>query len=277
MDQKPQAGTELNQERKMISLSVSPSPHLNTGDIMHAGSGCGVHPSARDESFAAPSNAQSCHAALPPPAALNGMKLLPPDFVPSNYSIICGRGKGNYNACGNRRFRVIVGTFLDQYIKANGCPVERGFIFNKVMEIVKEACPVGAFIRQIDGRYYELSERAAREKCSTTFRDCLMANKRATERQMTFATNKTDTKGETKKQNARPTPSLVASSSASSMIQALADGSERRGSAEGENSITSSGGSFFDVDTKEPMSIEDMNIETLEVDDAVSDNLQQSL
>jgi hypothetical protein len=106
------------------------------------------------------------------------MKVLPEDFVPMSYSVMCGRGKGNYNAIGNRRLRVIVGSFLQQYIDAQHDPHQRTRIVEQVIGIVKEACPVGGFIKCENGRFYELSARAAREKCGALFRDCMQANSR---------------------------------------------------------------------------------------------------
>jgi hypothetical protein len=91
---------------------------------------------------------------------------------------MCGRGKGNYNAIGNRRLRVIVGSFLQQYVDAQHDPHLRTRIVEQVIGIVKEACPVGGFIKYESGSFYELSVRAAREKCGALFRDCMQANSR---------------------------------------------------------------------------------------------------
>ena len=267
MDHKPETKRDLNEEDTMISLNQDLSLHVSMGDnSMHVDSGSRM---GRHEGRVA---AAPCHVApLPAPDVLNGMKLLPHDFRPSNYSVICGRGRGNYNACGNRRFRVIVGYFLDQYIKADGSAVERGFIFNKVMAIMKEACPVGSFIKEVDGRFYELSERAAREKCSTTFRDCLMAYNRTTAKMhIPVAIKKLDVEDEMKKQAASPAPSMITSSGAASEILPPVDPEEsdtRQRSDTGGESVASSVGSFFDVDTKEAVSIDDVMIDETGADD----------
>ena len=109
--------------------------------------------------------------------------MLPPDFTPSNYSVFCGRGKGYYNAVGNRRLRVIVGTYLQQYISAHDKPHEKSSIIEDVVGIVKNASPVGAFIKFENGRYFELSDKAARDKCAALFRDCLQREKQPAGRQ----------------------------------------------------------------------------------------------
>lgn len=100
-----------------------------------------------------------------------GMKPLPADFEVSKYSVLCGRGKGCYNACGNRRLRVIVSTFLQQYVDAQNSPHEKSQVIEKVVKMVKEACPVGAFIKYENGSYYELSHKASKEKVAALFRD----------------------------------------------------------------------------------------------------------
>lgn len=115
---------------------------------------------------------------------VKGMSPLPPDFVPSNYSVFCGRGKGCYNATGNRRLRVTVSTFLQQYVDAQNRPHDRTRIICQVLDMIKQACPVGAFIKYENGWYYELSDKAAREKIGALFRDCLMANQRGMQGQI---------------------------------------------------------------------------------------------
>lgn len=89
--------------------------------------------------------------------------LLPPDFEPSSYSIICGNKRKFFNSPGNSRLRVIVQSFIPQFSQADG-KLEKGMIVSKVMSIVKEACPVGAFVTFEKGRWWEVSERTSREK-----------------------------------------------------------------------------------------------------------------
>jgi hypothetical protein len=46
-------------------------------------------------------------------------------------------------------------------------------IVNSVVNMIREACPVGAFVRRKDGRWWEAHDAAAREKCGYVFRDLL--------------------------------------------------------------------------------------------------------
>lgn len=175
------------------------------------------------------------YSTRPPVAGSNNkksMSLLPVDFQPSSYSVFCGRGKGYYNACGNRRLRVTVMSFMPQYLDAQGIPTERSRIISRVKNIIKECCPVGAFIKFEKGRYYELSDKAAREKCSALFRDCVQAQ----------------TKG--KKANKQ-----VRESTRTYVLQ-CSGGASRRPSIESNGCSGSSIGSFFDVDTEQPVSLD---------------------
>lgn len=89
--------------------------------------------------------------------------LLPLDFEPSSYSIICGNKRKFFNSPGNSRLRVLVQSFIPQFGQADG-KLEKGMIVSKVMNIVKEACPVGAFVAFEKGRWWQVSERTSREK-----------------------------------------------------------------------------------------------------------------
>jgi hypothetical protein len=41
---------------------------------------------------------------------------LPKDYNLSSYAIVCGRSKFALGHCGNRRFRVIISNFLQEYM-----------------------------------------------------------------------------------------------------------------------------------------------------------------
>ena len=105
------------------------------------------------------------------------MTLLPEDFVPLPYSVLFGRGKKCTNACGNRRLRIICTMYLARYAKVMDNKDEKSEIVSEIYSTVKEACRnnagLGAFIRNIDGRWYEVEMTVAREKISQFLRDLL--------------------------------------------------------------------------------------------------------
>ena len=123
--------------------------------------------------------------------------LLPADFEPTGYTIICGNKRQYFNSVGNRRLRVLVKNFIPQYNQANG-KLEKSFIVTKVMNIIREACPVGGFVALENGRWWQVSERTSREKVGSYFRDCL-AGKYKSSAQNKIARRKS--KREEKKQN----------------------------------------------------------------------------
>jgi hypothetical protein len=98
--------------------------------------------------------------------------LLPVDYVPSEYSIICGNKRKYFDSPGNCRLRVIVQSCIVQYGQADD-KLEKGRIVSKVMNMIRDTCPVGAFVTFEDGRWWQVSERTSREKVGGYFRDCL--------------------------------------------------------------------------------------------------------
>lgn len=123
--------------------------------------------------------------------------LLPIDYVPSEYSIICGNKRKYFDSPGNCRLRVIVQSCIVQYGQADG-KLEKGRIVSKVMNMIDDACPVGAFVAFENGRWWQVSERTSREKVGSYFRDCL-SNKYASSAKNKIARRKTR-REETKKQ-----------------------------------------------------------------------------
>jgi hypothetical protein len=103
--------------------------------------------------------------------AKKAKQILPQGWKPSNYSVILGRGKCS-DFIGNRRFRVIVKNHLQEYLDAPG-KLEKSFVVSKIVKIVKDACPEGAFVKYENGRWFVVGERAAREKVGACFRDAL--------------------------------------------------------------------------------------------------------
>lgn len=98
--------------------------------------------------------------------------LLPTDYKPGKFSIICGRGKGSYTAAGNAAFRALVKNNLQRYHDAPG-RLEKSFIVSEVLNMIRESCPVGAFVKCEKGRWYDLDDTVCREKVGSLFRDFL--------------------------------------------------------------------------------------------------------
>lgn len=97
---------------------------------------------------------------------------LPLDFEPTPYTVLCGRARECFESEGNRRFRVLCNLHLEDYLNAPG-KLEKSRIVTKIMRIIRQSSPVGAFVSFENGRYYEVSQRTAREKVGGFFRDSL--------------------------------------------------------------------------------------------------------
>lgn len=102
-------------------------------------------------------------------------KQLPADFKPSDFAVIVGRGKKIRETIGNSRLRVMAGSYLTQYADAMDNRAKKTAIVNAIIGKVKALCSHtgGAFVRQSQGRWYEVSDRVAREKVGYVFRDLL--------------------------------------------------------------------------------------------------------
>jgi hypothetical protein len=97
---------------------------------------------------------------------------LPPHFIPSAYSVLLGRGKLCSEAVGTRRLKVITSRYLEEYSNA-ASRVDKSSVVTKIVDIVQEACPVGAFVKYEGGHWFEVSDNIAREKVGAVLRDAL--------------------------------------------------------------------------------------------------------
>ena len=102
----------------------------------------------------------------------NSRTPLPPDFFPLPYSVIIGRGKLGTHNVGNRRLRILASTFVSKYSQARS-KVEKTTTVSQIVEIIQEACPVGAFIKLANGQWWEVDDHTAREKVGYVLRDLL--------------------------------------------------------------------------------------------------------
>ena len=89
---------------------------------------------------------------------------------PSCYDLVlCARGKLAFDHEGNRRFRALVKQNQKQY-SAAGCKYEKSKIVSFIVAAVRNASPMGGFVKNIDGAWYEVGDRHAKEKVGQTFR-----------------------------------------------------------------------------------------------------------
>ena len=100
--------------------------------------------------------------------------ILPISFQPHPYSVVVGKGREAKDNIGNKRLKVLASLHLTKYAKAANDKPEKSRIVSSVVATIREACPLGAFIRLGNsGRWYNVRDCVAREKVGYTFRELL--------------------------------------------------------------------------------------------------------
>lgn len=104
------------------------------------------------------------------------------DYVPSNYDVLCGRGKESFNHVGNRRFRVTIGMNLKKYMEAQ-TKIQKTLVVVSIVDMIRSLSPNGGFVKQdADGKWYEIGDKLARAKVGHALRDLIVSLKRSEER-----------------------------------------------------------------------------------------------
>jgi hypothetical protein len=94
------------------------------------------------------------------------------EFQPSDYSVVCGRGKGSFNHVGNRRFRILASMFTERYTQADS-KVAKSAIVSDIIDVIRRAG--GNFCKNKRGAWFEVGDHQAREKVSALMRDLVAA------------------------------------------------------------------------------------------------------
>jgi hypothetical protein len=95
---------------------------------------------------------------------------LPANFIPTESTVICGRGKACTTSIGNRRLKSIVNSFLKPYSVAKN-KLERSAIVSSIVGAIKRGG--GNFVKCEDGIWWEVDDAFAREKIGCMLRDYL--------------------------------------------------------------------------------------------------------
>lgn len=105
------------------------------------------------------------------------MHMLPEDFVPGPYDVVCGRGRRCFTHIGNQYFRGVVAQYIERYSTCKS-KLEKTSILGEIVTRVRAFSPKGGFVKKDPqtGRWLEVGDFLAREKTSQAFRD-LMYNK----------------------------------------------------------------------------------------------------
>jgi len=96
---------------------------------------------------------------------------LPPNFQPSEHSVIIGKGASISQHSGNKHLRLLAAHVLQSYTECSSRR-EKTEIVDELLATTKAASPIGAFVKQVGvNRWVEVSDKAAREKIGYTLRD----------------------------------------------------------------------------------------------------------
>ena len=137
------------------------------------------------------------------PSPIGDKRNLSPNFVPSDYDVICGKGtfllqicvlfyphwplsntifagKSCFNHPGNKSFRKLVGLYLDGYAEAT-TKLEKSAIVSSIIQTVRTQNPGGGFVKldTPSGVWQEVGDHLAREKVGQTIRDALHSQYRS--------------------------------------------------------------------------------------------------
>lgn len=99
---------------------------------------------------------------------------LPDNYQPTDYDIVCGRGKGSYNKPGNRRFRAMVKAHIGDYLLARS-RLDKSAVLSTIMDRVRSQNDGQVRFVSLDenGQWMEISDEQAREKVGHTMREAL--------------------------------------------------------------------------------------------------------
>jgi hypothetical protein len=97
-----------------------------------------------------------------------GISQLGADFKPSNFSVICGRGKDSYDHVGNHHFRELASMFVARYSRASS-KADKSIIVSDMVGIIHQAD--GIFCKFEKGAWFKVEDHYAREKAGSLLRD----------------------------------------------------------------------------------------------------------
>jgi hypothetical protein len=138
-----------------------------------------------NESHDASGPQSSVKQASPPKSSVAGSttgEKLGVDFQPSDYSVLCCRGKESVNHIGNRRFRIISSMYVQRYSRAD-TKAAKSVIVSEIITAIRQAG--GNFCRHKRGIWFEVGDNYAREKVSALLRDLLHSQYRSSNKSKT--------------------------------------------------------------------------------------------
>jgi hypothetical protein len=122
------------------------------------------------DASASQSSIKRSSSAKPSPSCSKTGAQLGADFQPSDYSVLCCRGKDSVNHVGNRRFRILASMYVEKYSQAES-KAAKSVIVSEIITAIRKTG--GNFCKLKRGTWFEVGEHYAREKVSALLRDLL--------------------------------------------------------------------------------------------------------
>lgn len=85
------------------------------------------------------------------------------DYIPSKFTVLCGRGKEYTSSTGNCHLKSLVLKNLPGYSEAKS-KVGKSSIVSEIMGEMKSLCPGPAFVKKENDAWWEVDDAFAREK-----------------------------------------------------------------------------------------------------------------
>jgi hypothetical protein len=120
---------------------------------------------------------------------------------PSAYSVICGRGKNNFNHIGNRRYRILASMFIERYARA-ATKAAKSAIVSEIITMIHQAG--GNFWKLRSGTWIEVGDTHVRDKVGASLRDLLHSTYRSSSKAK-IAHRKTQKTGRRKEEQEQET------------------------------------------------------------------------
>ena len=112
-------------------------------------------------------------------SVVESMTPLSDSFSPGPYDVICShRGKKAKCHAGNIYFQQMVERQSERYSKAEG-KLGKTLIVSEIIDTIRGKSPGGGFVKQENGKWYEVGDWSAREKVSQSLRDLLHGHYRS--------------------------------------------------------------------------------------------------
>ena len=94
---------------------------------------------------------------------------LPADYRLSPYDVLCGRSKSAARNVGNKRFRVTISLFVEEYATLNR--TDRSKLNARIVDLIR-SCG-GHFVKETSSSYVDIGDAEARHKVGHALRDTL--------------------------------------------------------------------------------------------------------